>query len=60
MAKGKSGRIVIEIDPAQKNELYKVLSSEGLTLKEWFLTQLNSYIQEFKQPFLIEKKSKRS
>ncbi len=33
MAKGNSGRIVIEIDPAIKEQLYTALEKEELTLK---------------------------
>lgn len=39
MSVGNSGRIVIEIDPQLKKELYSILKSQGLTLKEWFLNQ---------------------
>lgn len=37
MAKGHSGRIVIEIDPKLKNHLYSELMKEGRTLKDWFI-----------------------
>ncbi len=37
MAKGSSGRLVIEIDPNLKQELYQALGDEGLNLKQWFL-----------------------
>ena len=37
MAQGKSGRIVIEVDPDIKRQLYSKLQREGLTLKRWFL-----------------------
>lgn len=37
MPVGQSGRIVIEIDPELKQELYSSLEDEGLTLKQWFL-----------------------
>ena len=38
MARGSSGRIIIEVDPGFKQELYDVLQKENLTLKEWFLS----------------------
>jgi len=44
MAKGSSGRIVIEIEPYLKEELYVVLDREGLTLKEWFLSNVGTYL----------------
>ena len=53
MAKGKSGRIVIEINPSQKEELYKFLGMDGLTLKEWFLERMVIYLKEAKQPSLF-------
>ena len=37
MARGSSGRIIIEIDPDFKKKLYDVLQKENLTLKDWFL-----------------------
>lgn len=36
MAVGKSNRIVIEVDPNLKMQVYEALRSRGLTLKEWF------------------------
>ncbi len=46
MSIGSSGRIVIEIDPQVKKELYSTLKSKGLTLKEWFLIQSKSLLKE--------------
>ena len=46
MARGESGRIVVEIDPEQKEALYSALRRRGLTLKDWFLMQAASYLQE--------------
>ncbi|MCW8916704.1 MAG: hypothetical protein OQK24_12750 [Magnetovibrio sp.] len=39
MAIGKSGRIVIEIDPEIKARIHNELKIRGLTLREWFLAQ---------------------
>lgn len=36
MAIGKSGRVVIEIDPLFKEKLHEAVKKEGKTLKEWF------------------------
>jgi hypothetical protein len=43
---GPSGRIVIEIDPETKEELYSALRAEGLTLKEWFLSNVEEYLSQ--------------
>ena len=53
MAKGSSGRIVIEIDPALKQELYKALEKEDLTLKEWFLQNTNKFLKNRSQLSLL-------
>ena len=44
MSVGKSGRIVIEIDPELKKELYQSLGNEGSSLKKWFLTNVQGYL----------------
>jgi len=43
MAQGKSGRIVIEVDPALKRELYAALAMSGSTLKDWFVRSAEDY-----------------
>ncbi|ENW05939.1 hypothetical protein [Acinetobacter beijerinckii] len=48
MAKGDSGRIVLEIDPELKKDLYAVLAMEQQTLKEWFILRAESHICEKK------------
>jgi len=52
MPVGESGRIVIEIDPELKHELYGVLSEQGLNLKQWFLGNAKQYIAQQIQPNL--------
>jgi hypothetical protein len=37
MARGDSGRIVLEVDPDLKGELYVELAKRGLTLRAWFI-----------------------
>ena len=37
MARGESGRIVIEVSPELKRQLYSALAIEGQTLKDWFI-----------------------
>jgi len=44
MARGKSGRIVIEIDPKLKRELYLKLEEKQRTLKEWFVAEANEIV----------------
>ncbi len=46
MVRGESGRIVLEIDPSQKEKLYSALKKEGLTLKDWFLRQAGLYVRD--------------
>lgn len=53
MARGLSGRIVVEIDPELKLELYTALTSRGLTLKAWFTQEAAHYIRRHRQPFLF-------
>lgn len=45
MARGHSGRIVLEIDPSLKNELYSILARDGVTLKEWFIDKAEKHIE---------------
>ena len=52
MAKGDSGRVVIEVDPALKRELYAILERDGSTLKEWFVKRANNYVANSIQPGL--------
>lgn len=52
MARGPSGRLVIEIDPALKRDLHAALAQDGLTLKDWFLQRASGYIAERRQPSL--------
>ena len=49
MAKGDSGRIVIEIDPALKEDIYFRLKKDGMTLKEWFLKEASDYLSDSDQ-----------
>jgi hypothetical protein len=53
MSRGNSGRIVVEIDPYVKDQLYVALAKSKLTLKDWFLSQCNSYLSEATQPSLF-------
>jgi hypothetical protein len=44
MSRGLSGRIVIEVEPVLKRELYAALSLEGMTLKDWFVRQAGDFL----------------
>lgn len=46
MSVGSSGRIVIEIDPQTKQNLYTCLTKNGMTLKSWFLVCTEKYLME--------------
>lgn len=48
MAIGRSGRIVLEIDPEVKKKIYSILTLESLTLKDWFLIKVREKIEENK------------
>ena len=53
MAKGSSGRLVIEIDPLIKKELYERLGEKGLNMREWFLINANAYLKQNNQSSLL-------
>lgn len=44
MAIGRSGRIVLEVDPVLKKKLYSLLAMESISLKEWFITKAQEKI----------------
>lgn len=46
MARGSSGRLVLEIDPSVKRLLHSRVAADGRTLKDWFLEQVDRYLQE--------------
>ena len=54
MPRGKSGKVVVELDPALKQDLYAELAREGLTLKEWLTGQAQIYIASRRQPGLFD------
>ena len=43
---GRSGRIVIEIDPNLKQELYAALAEDGVSLKHWFLENVEARLKD--------------
>lgn len=54
MAVGKSGRIVLEVEPELKQRLYSALALENKTLKEWFILTANDHIRLQEQPSMFE------
>ncbi len=44
MARGASGRIVIEVSPELKKELYITLAVKNQTLKDWFVETATQYL----------------
>lgn len=44
MSIGDSGRVVIEVDVTLKHGLHKMLKEEGLSMKEWFVRNAESYL----------------
>jgi DNA (cytosine-5)-methyltransferase 1 len=55
MAIGESGRIVIDVEPEMKRQLYSTLALSGRTLKDWFLNSASQFCDEQKQgPTLFE------
>ncbi len=42
MAVGKSHRIVIEVEPEFKEQMYIALKKRGLTLKGWFTEKVTA------------------
>lgn len=54
MARGKSGRVVLEVDPELKRQLYATLEHRQLTMKDWFVMEAQSYIRSETQLSLFE------
>lgn len=46
MSQGQSGRMVVEIEPRLKRELYAELARDGLTFKDWLVATAERYILE--------------
>lgn len=49
MPVGSSGRIVIEINPELKKELYEQLGKENLNLKQCFLCHVDDFLSDKNQ-----------
>ncbi len=53
MARGDSGRIVVEVEPDLKDRLYVELAKQRLTLKAWFVAAVDEFLQTSSQPSLF-------
>jgi hypothetical protein len=49
MARGESGRIVLEVDVDLKNALYTRLEEDDSTLRTWFIARAKEYIDSPKK-----------
>ncbi|HIJ75619.1 MAG TPA: hypothetical protein HPP81_02785 [Deltaproteobacteria bacterium] len=49
MARGNSGRIVLEVDVDLKNSMYARLEEDNLKLKAWFIQRAKEYLESPKQ-----------
>ena len=54
MARGKSGRVVLEIDPELKRKLYATLEHQQQTMKDWFIREAEGLIYGEKQISLLD------
>ena len=52
MARGPSGRLVVDVDPEFKKQLHSALAAEGLSFKDWLLRQSRAFLAEHAQPSL--------
>jgi hypothetical protein len=60
MSIGNSGRVVVEIDPNLKKELYATLMREGLTLKDWFVKSAETYLTStYQQTLSFDKRQEK-
>ena len=53
MAKGSSGRIVIEVERELKEKLYVELARHDLTLKAWFIDRATRFLEMSHHPTLF-------
>jgi hypothetical protein len=49
MARGPSGRTVVDLDPGLKRDLHATLAADGLSLKDWFIQRARQYISSRSQ-----------
>lgn len=60
MSVGNSGRIVVEIDPLLKKQLYQALKEDGVNMKDWFLQQAQELLNKNQLSFDLEVPEKRA
>lgn len=53
MSRGVGPRMVVELDPTLKRELYAELAREGLTFKDWVTREASRYVSDRRQPRLF-------
>jgi len=49
MAIGKSGRIVIDLTPEEKQAIHLAIQGQGKNLKQWFLEHIETDFPEIKE-----------
>ncbi len=54
MARGPSGRLVIEMDPILKRDLHSALAADGITLKDWFLKHVSEYVADRRRLNIVQ------
>lgn len=57
MSVGPSGRIVVEVEPELKRELHSALVKDGQTMKDWFVTQAESFVKSRQLALQFDNKS---
>lgn len=54
MARGQSGKLIAEIDPALKRQFHAALTLDGSTFKDWVLENIHDYLEHRSEPELPE------
>jgi len=44
VARGKSGRVVVDVDPALKARMYVALAQHDLTMRDWFMQRAQELV----------------
>lgn len=50
MSRGNSGRVVLVVAPDLKRRLHSKVALEGISLKQWFVSQAEAYLDN-SEPF---------
>ena len=51
MAIGKSGRVVIDLTPEQKQAIHSAIQGQGKNLKQWFLEHVGTDFPQLNEEF---------